>query len=87
MTSEEVQNLSEIEKLLKKNIGREILIKLKNNITVNGKLRIFDQHMNLTLKKGTISGEIKEDFEDLLIRGSDILVVILLEIPRSKDKY
>ena len=78
MTSkEEIQNLSEIEKLMQKNVGKEIQIKLKNKIKVNGKLRIFDQHMNLTLKNAIVSGEKKENFDNLLVRGSDILIVIL----------
>lgn len=78
MTSkEELQNLSEIEKLLQKNTGKEIQIKLKNNSTINGKLRIFDQHMNLMLKKAIVTGEKKENFDDLLVKGSDILVVVL----------
>ena len=86
MTSnEKVQNLSEIEKLLQQNVEKEILVKLKNNITVKGKLRIFDQHLNLTLKKGeAVFGEQIEVFEDLLVRGSDIMVISILDTPNSK---
>ena len=83
--NEKAPNLSEIEKLLQKNVEKEILVKLKNNFTVKGKLRIFDQHLNLTLKEGeVIFGENIENFEDLLLRGSDIMVISLLNHPNSK---
>ena len=87
MTSnEKVQNLSEIDKLLQKNVEKEILVKLKNNVTVKGKLRIFDQHLNLTLKKGVVFGEKTETFEDLLVRGSDIMLISVLDHPNSKGR-
>ena len=86
MTSnEKVQNISEIDKLLQKNVEKEILVKLKNNVTVKGKLRIFDQNLNLTLKNGeVVFGEKNEVFEDLLVRGSDIMVISIMENPNSK---
>ena len=88
MTSnEKVQNLSEIDRLLQKNVEKEILIKLKNNITVKGKLKIFDQHLNLTLKKGeVVFGEKTEVFEAMLVRGSDIMVISVSDHPNSKGQ-
>ena len=79
MTSNErTPNFSEIEKLLQHCVGKEILVKLKNNISVKGKLGIFDQHLNLTLKSGeTIFGQKHENFERLLVRGSDIVLISL----------
>lgn len=88
MTSnEKVQNLSEIDRLLQKNVEKEILIKLKNNVTVKGKLKIFDQHLNLTLKKGeAVFGEKTEVFEAMLVRGSDIMVISVLDHPNSRGQ-
>jgi small nuclear ribonucleoprotein len=88
MTSnEKVQNLSEIDKLLQKNVEKEILVKLKNNVTVKGKLTIFDQHLNLTLKKGeVVFGEKTEVFEAMLVRGSDIMVISVSDHPNSKGR-
>lgn len=82
---EKIQNFSEIEKLLQQNVEKEILVKLKNKITIKGKLRIFDQHLNLTLQKGTvIFGEKNEFYQDLLVRGSDIILISLLDSSHSK---
>ena len=87
MTSnEKTQNLSEIERLLQQNVGQEILIKLKNNISVKGNLGIFDQHLNLTLMSGEVifGGKI-EIFENLLVRGGDVLLISLLESHHPKN--
>jgi small nuclear ribonucleoprotein len=70
------QNLSEIDKLLQQTIGKDVLIRLKNNITVKGKLKSFDHHLNLFLNEGKIeSKEGTEQLQDMLLRGSDVLVV------------
>ena len=70
------QNLSEIDKLLQQNIGKDVLVRLKNNITVHGKLKNFDQHLNLFLNEGRIeSKEGTEKLQEMLLRGSDVLVI------------
>jgi len=61
---------------LEQNVGKDVLIRLKNNITVQGKLKNFDQHLNLSLKNGDVqSKEETKPFQDMLVRGSEILVV------------
>lgn len=76
--NEYTQNLSEIDKLLQKNIGKDVSIHLKNNIVVHGKLKNFDQHLNLSLKEGSVkSSEKVEHLHDILLRGSDVLMVSL----------
>jgi small nuclear ribonucleoprotein len=70
------QNSSEIDKLLQNNVGKDVFIRLKNNIAVKGKLKNFDQHLNLSLKDGFVkSKEETESFQEMLLRGSDILIV------------
>ncbi len=83
----ENNQVSEIDKLLQQNVGKDLLIKLKNNVTVQGKLKNFDQHMNLTLKNGNVefSNETKP-FQDMLVRGSEILMVSLLSNASSNPK-
>ncbi|MFZ8908320.1 MAG: LSM domain-containing protein [Nitrosopumilaceae archaeon] len=81
------QNPSEIDKLLQQNVGKEVLIKLKSNITAKGKLKNFDQHLNLSLKDGNIKSKQKtESFDNMLLRGSDILMVSLSNYDYSKPK-
>ena len=85
--TENTQNLSEIDKLLQENVGKEVLIRLKNNISVQGKLKNFDQHLNLSLKDGIVkSNEKTNPFQDVLLRGSDVLMVSLSSYTHSKLK-
>ncbi|MBA4454095.1 MAG: hypothetical protein H2B05_04040, partial [Nitrosopumilaceae archaeon] len=39
---------------MQQNVGKEVLIRLKSNITAKGKLKNFDQHLNLSLKDGNV---------------------------------
>ena len=85
--SEFSQNLSEIDKLLQQNVGKEVLIRLKSNITAKGRLKNFDQHLNLSLKDGKVKSEEKTElFDNMLLRGSDILMVSLSNYDYSKLK-
>ncbi len=74
--SEYTQNVSEIDKLLQQNVGQDLLVRLKNNMTVQGKLKKFDQHLNLSLSNGiTNFKEKNEEFEETLLRGSNIMII------------
>lgn len=85
--SEYNQNVSEIDKLLQQNVGKDLLIRLKNDITVTGKLKSFDQHLNLTLKDGKIeSKKENKQFQQMLLRGSNIMMVSLSEFLLSNLK-
>ena len=77
-SSENIQNVSEIDKILQQNVGKDLFIRLKNHITVHGKLKNFDQHLNLTLKDGNVTSEEgKEQFQEMLLRGSNIVMIAL----------
>ena len=77
-SSENNQNVSEIDKILQQNVGKDLFIRLKNHITVNGKLKNFDQHLNLILKDGNItSDEGDEKFQETLLRGSNIVMIAI----------
>ncbi|MEJ2260020.1 MAG: ribonucleoprotein [Nitrosopumilaceae archaeon] len=61
---------------MQNNVGKDVFIRLKNNIAVKGKLKNFDQHLNLSLKDGFVKSKEKtESFQEMLLRGSDILIV------------
>ncbi|WP_276814479.1 LSM domain-containing protein [Desulfurococcus amylolyticus] len=47
-------------KILEENLGKQVLIKTKDNIPLRGKLRSFDQHLNIVL----------DDAEEILSNGS-----------------
>ncbi len=67
---------SEIIQILDVCVNKEILIKLKNHTTIRGKLKTFDQHMNMLL---TIVEDITEEktknLDKILLRGDNILIV------------
>ncbi len=64
-------------KLLEQNIGSTVLVKLRGDIVVRGKLRSFDQHLNLVLDDAE---EIKSDgstrkLGTLVIRGDNVILI------------
>ena len=69
---------SEIVKTLDDYIDKVIVIKLRNNKTIQGNLQDFDQLLNLIL---TNSKDITEDdakiLDKILLRGDNIIVISL----------
>ncbi len=66
----------EISTLMNKSKDKVVLIKLRNTKTIQGILKDFDIHMNLTLQDAEdISEEKPEKLGTLLIRGDNILLV------------
>jgi small nuclear ribonucleoprotein len=71
---------SEIIQILDVCVNKEILIKLKNQTTIRGKLQTFDQHMNMLLTKvEDITEEKPKNLDKILLRGDNILIVSLPE--------
>ncbi len=71
----------EISTLMNNTKDKVVLIKLRNTKTIQGILKEFDIHMNLTLKDAEdISDEKPEKLGTILIRGDNILAVSM-----SKD--
>jgi len=67
---------SEINKILDSCVNKVVLIKLRNNTTIRGKLRIFDPHMNLLLTEvEDITEEKPKNLNTILLRGDNILIV------------
>ncbi|BCU67237.1 RNA-binding protein [Sulfolobales archaeon HS-7] len=64
-------------KLLGEAVGNEILVRLKGNKEVRGKLKSFDQHLNLVLED---SEEIESDgngkkIGTIVIRGDNVIFI------------
>ncbi|MDX1371702.1 MAG: LSM domain-containing protein [Nitrososphaeraceae archaeon] len=62
--------------VLKENVGKKIMIKLKGDKIVKGILEKFDQHMNLVLSNAS---EYKNNQEsklgNLLLKGDNIIII------------
>ncbi|MGE0242291.1 MAG: LSM domain-containing protein [Nitrososphaeraceae archaeon] len=62
--------------VLKENIGKNIMIKLKGDKVVKGILEKFDQHMNLVLSDATeYRGEESNRLGNLLLKGDNIIII------------
>ncbi len=72
----------EISTLMNNSVGKVVLIRLRNTKTIQGILKEFDIHMNLSLKDAEdISDEKPEKLGTILIRGDNIIAVSM-----SKDE-
>ena len=64
--------------LLNKSLGQQVLVRLKNNISVRGKIVAFDAHMNLVMEGSeelNNGGELRAKLGTILLRGGNILFV------------
>jgi len=70
----------EISTLMTNSKGKVVLLRLRNTRTVQGILRDFDIHMNLTLEDAEdVTEESHEKLGKILLRGDNILAVSLPE--------
>jgi len=70
----------EISTLMNNSKDKVVLLRLRNTKTVQGVLKDFDIHMNLTLDDAEdISEEKHEKLGKILLRGDNILAVSLPE--------
>ena len=68
----------EISTLMNNSKSKEISLRLRNNKTVNGTLKDFDIHMNLTLENAQeITEEESVQLGTILLRGDNILSISL----------
>ena len=70
----------EISTLMNNIKDKVVLLRLRNTKTIQGMLKDFDIHMNLTLENAEdISDEKHEKLGKILLRGDNILAVSLPE--------
>lgn len=68
----------EISTLMNNSKGKVVLLRLRNNKTIQGALRDFDIHMNLTLENTEdVTDEKPIPLGTVLLRGDNILAVSL----------
>lgn len=68
----------EITALMEKNKDKIILLRLRNDKTIQGRLQEFDSHMNLTLDGAKdISEQTHKVLGRILLRGDNIIAISL----------
>jgi len=73
----------EISTLMSNSKDKVVLLRMKNTKTIQGRLKEFDIHMNLTLDDAEyVSDEKPEKLGTVLIRGDNILAV---SIPKEES--
>jgi small nuclear ribonucleoprotein len=64
------------QRLLGENLGQDVVVKLRSSEVVRGKLRSFDQHLNIVLEDAY---EVAEDktrkLGTVVIRGENIVLI------------
>ncbi len=73
----------EISTLMNNSKDKVVLLRMRNSKTIQGTLKEFDIHMNMTLEDAEdISNEKPEKLGKVLIRGDNILAV---SIPKEES--
>jgi small nuclear ribonucleoprotein len=68
----------EISTLMSNSKGKVVLLRLRNTKTIQGTLKDFDIHMNLTMENAEdVSNEKHEKLGKILLRGDNIIAVSL----------
>ena len=63
--------------VLNESIGKDVLVLLKDSLSIRGKLKGFDIHMNIVLEEAQTleNNETKIRYGKLLVRGDNILMI------------
>ncbi|HEX7257705.1 LSM domain-containing protein [Candidatus Nitrosocosmicus sp. T] len=63
--------------ILQGSVNKDILLKLKGKRTIKGKLKSFDQYMNLTLENATevLEGDRVQQMGEIFIKGENIVII------------
>ena len=63
--------------ILQGSVNKDILLKLKGKRTIKGRLKSFDQYMNLTLENATevLEGDKFQQMGEIFIKGENIVII------------
>ena len=64
-------------KILEESLGKLVLLRLRGNRSLRGKLQGFDQHMNLVLEEATDITH-PDDIQNLgtiIVRGDNVIII------------
>ncbi len=63
--------------LLNKALGQQVLVRLRSNLYIRGRIVAFDAHMNLVLEEAEEldNGETKAKLGSILLRGGNVVYV------------
>ncbi len=68
-------------KFLAESIGNIVLVKLKDNGKVRGRLKTFDMHLNIVLEDAEeVKGDEVRPLGTVLIRGDSVVLVSPVEV-------
>ncbi len=65
------------EGILEKNLGQVVIVRLKGGKKIRGKLKGFDQHLNLVLEDAediTDTNEVKK-LGEIIVRGNNVIII------------
>jgi len=64
-------------KMLEENLGSRVLIRIKGDVEIRGKLKSYDQHLNIVLEEAEEikgSGEVRK-LGTIVIRGDAVVLI------------
>ena len=63
--------------ILQGSVNKDILLKLKGKRTIKGKLKSFDQYMNITLENATevLEEDKVQQMGEIFIKGENIIII------------
>ncbi len=64
-------------RLLEESVGKVVLVKLRGNKSIRGKLQGFDQHMNLLLgdAEDTSNSDKTDRLGTIILRGDNVIII------------
>ncbi len=63
--------------ILEQNLGKMVIVRLKGGKSLRGRLKGFDQHLNLVLEEteDTTSAENSKKLGSIIVRGDNVVLI------------